>query len=594
MQTIYDELLKTWCDAMVKHQITSIKSRGLYGGILCPSCSMVHGRSADAVYPLMHLAHITKESRYLDAAVLLQDWAEHLSCPDGSWVNEVESGWKGITVFGAIALGEAIRNHGSILDLKILEQWKKRLHKATEYLYDNFDITTGNINYPVSCSAAMAIAAEIFDEPRYRIKGHDLAHESLEYFTDNKILFGEGRPQNGKTNRGCRPVDLGYNVEESLPALVLYGLLTGDEEVLETVTESLIQHLEFMLPDGAWDNSWGSRSYKWTYWGSRTSDGCQSAYALLSDRDPRFAEAAYRNAQLLKECTHDGLLHGGLHYKIKGELPCMHHTFCHSKTMATVLDHKAQAHRNSTPVSLPREADTGVRYYPEIDTWLVAKGPWRATVTSNDWEYFKGSHPSGGALSLLWHNDLRTVLSGSLNEYWLVEGINQQRHRDEIDMPLTPSFEYLENGIYYRSINDLNASVTCTEAADAIGFSISGRLVDKESKSPASGEIRYDIAYEFTNNCVAMKVNINYDTKIGNVRYYLPIISDQTETIESLNEGSCMVCKKNGKLSVAANGLKILDCEKQRIFNHVPGFQAVPFYIELQQGEAVEIRLSVV
>jgi hypothetical protein len=28
-------------------------------------------------------------------------------------------------------------------------------------------------------------------------------------------------------------------------------------------------HLEFMLHDGAWDNSWGTRNFKWTYWGNR-------------------------------------------------------------------------------------------------------------------------------------------------------------------------------------------------------------------------------------------------------------------------------------------------------------------------------------
>ena len=32
------------------------------------------------------------------------------------------------------------------------------------------------------------------------------------------------------------------------------------------------KHLEFMLPDGAWDNSWGTRSFKWTYWGVKSSN----------------------------------------------------------------------------------------------------------------------------------------------------------------------------------------------------------------------------------------------------------------------------------------------------------------------------------
>lgn len=45
-------------------------------------------------------------------------------------------------------------------------------------------------------------------------------------------------------------------------------------------------HLEFMLPDGAWDNSWGTRSFKWTYWGGRTSDGFMGGYYLMAARHP--------------------------------------------------------------------------------------------------------------------------------------------------------------------------------------------------------------------------------------------------------------------------------------------------------------------
>ena len=74
----------------------------------------------------------------------------------------------------------------------------------------------------------------------------------------------------------------------------MYGMLTKDEEMLEFLTHSLREHLEFMLPDGAWDGSFSSRSYKWSYWGSRTSDGCQGAYGLMADRDPIFGEAAYK------------------------------------------------------------------------------------------------------------------------------------------------------------------------------------------------------------------------------------------------------------------------------------------------------------
>lgn len=96
-----------------------------------------------------------------------------------------------------------------------------------------------------------------------------------------------------------------------MPSLVLYGLHTGDTTVLDAVKESLDAHLEFMLPDGGWDNSWGTRSFKWTYWGSRTSDGCQAGYGLMADWNPLYYKAAVQNTLLLKQCTENGLLHGG-------------------------------------------------------------------------------------------------------------------------------------------------------------------------------------------------------------------------------------------------------------------------------------------
>ncbi|WP_431211296.1 hypothetical protein ACQ86N_36240 [Puia sp. P3] len=54
-------------------------------------------------------------------------------------------------------------------------------------------------------------------------------------------------------------------MEETLPSLALYGLLNKDEELLQRLTAALRTHMEFMLPDGGWDNSWGTRNYKWTW-----------------------------------------------------------------------------------------------------------------------------------------------------------------------------------------------------------------------------------------------------------------------------------------------------------------------------------------
>ena len=56
MHPLYESLMKTWCDALVAHQVTEMPGTGIHGGIMCPACSRIHGRCGDAVYPLMRMA----------------------------------------------------------------------------------------------------------------------------------------------------------------------------------------------------------------------------------------------------------------------------------------------------------------------------------------------------------------------------------------------------------------------------------------------------------------------------------------------------------------------------------------------------------
>lgn len=588
----YSELLKSWCDAMVELQVTEIKKEGIYGGILCPACSRIHGRSADAIYPLMYMAHVSKEQKYLDAAMRLFDWSGHVSRPDGSFINDTSAIWKGITVFSTIQLGEAIKNHGSLLEAPVLAKWKERLRSAAEFLYGYINMSVSNINYPITCSAALAVAGTVLEEPRYMEKAKEFAYKALEYFTPNHLIFGEGKPQTGISPRGGRPVDLGYNVEESLGGLTLYGFLTKDSAFLDKVTEALNAHLEFMLPDGAWDNSWGTRSSKWTYWGSRTSDGCQIAYGLMSDRNPVFAEAAHRNLLLYKECTHEGLLHGGPHYKNVGELPCVHHTFTHAKALTTILDHDACGTGMPGSLRLPREIASGVREYPEISTWLIAMGGWRATVTASDWEYVNNGNASGGAITMLWNQKAGPVLTGTMTEYQTIEPNNMQIPMDMNHECLTPRLQYQENGIQYKSINDFTAEIVHSSKEDEITFYVKGKLVDNKRNSPESGEIRYNLTYVFKPDIVEIGIEVKTDRDII---YHLPVISRHQEEITWLDNNSFAVSKADTKVIVSANTpLKIQSNHKSnRIYNLAPGFEAIPVTLDIKPGDSTVITLQV-
>jgi hypothetical protein len=155
-----------------------------------------------------------------------------------------------------------------------------------------------------------------------------ILHRFSELSRHHEYLVEDGESSRHLPN--CRPVDLGYSVEESLPSLALYALATNDKPVLDQVIAALRTHMEFMLPDAAWDNSRGARNYKWTWWGSRTSDGCHPAYALLAQYDAKFREVAWRNLELMAACTHNGLLYGGPHYFAHGDLLCVHFHTCQS------------------------------------------------------------------------------------------------------------------------------------------------------------------------------------------------------------------------------------------------------------------------
>lgn len=594
LYTLSSSLLNEWGAAILKLQVTDKSNALQYGGIISPDNGTVPGRCADALYPFFCLAERTGNHRYADAAQLVYQWMEaHVSDSDGAWLNEPKTNsWKGITVFTTIAICETLKHHHKIMPPVFKTELENRVRKSGEYIFNHFNIDYGNINYPISGAYALALAGTLLDIPKWREKGKALAQQGLGFISKkDKLLFGEGQPYYQTSPKGCLPVDLGYNVEESLPALVQYGLLVKDEKLLKAVTSSMQAHLQFMLPDGAWDNSWGTRIYKWTYWGSRTSDGCQTAYALMKDRDHRFYTAALKNLQLLKACTFDGLLHGGPHVRSHGITPNVHHTFCHMKALANVLNYgNDKAGKSIGQNNLPRETATGLRFFSDIQTWLVAEGGWRATVTGYDREYkdFKNGHPTGGALSLLWHAAAGPVLVASMNEYQLFEKDNMQVDTDPLSVPLTPRIEIKTATNVFASISDLSARVNVQEENNSILVTVSGHLVNAAQQHPAGGPVAFNLEYLFTGEVIRLKFNCDAAGK--ETRVVLPVVCTSNETM-NITGNTLTLKKAKAILKVSANQpLQQLPSVAGRVFNFVPGMEAVPLAVF---NRAAEFEISI-
>lgn len=587
-----EDLLMKWGRGMLRLQVNDPTLKGLHGGILCQACSTIHGRSGDAMFPMLYLYDKTRDEKYLRSALILYDWMENnVSLPDGSWVNEVSvSDWKGTTVFGVITLAHTLLQFGHLLDKDRATQWKARLRRAAQYVYDNFTIATGNINYPISGSYALALTGKYLGQSHFVEKGKQLAAEVVSYFTpERRLIYGEGHPDPVKSPHGCYSIDLGYNVEESLPSLVLYARLMNDEALMDMLTVSLRSHAAFMLPDGGWDNSWGTRNFKWTWWGSRTSDGCQAAYAFMTAKDPAFYTVALRNTQQLAACTHGDLLYGGPHYHVHGVLPCVHHTLGHSKALVLLLSHPDKSWQHSpgkAPARLPRETADGVQAFPEIRTWLTAHGPWRATFTAYDVEYLmKGGHASGGSLTLLYHMRAGTIIAAGMNRYQLVEPFNMQRDKAQHAVCLTPRFELEQGGIVYSTVNDLNASVEQGEE----DFVTKSRLVD-EAQRPFAGIAGCRLEYQAADDVFIIRAQCSYGGA-ARLKYILPLICTTREPVKLTGPTAIEIHKPGGIITVQSNKPFIQPAPPQeRAFNFVPGFEA--FVLEFMETD-LEVTIRV-
>ena len=590
METLCRDLMREWCESLLRLQIKGTGDKRMDGGILCPACGRIHGRCAESMYPFMRMAaQEGKEQRKLwtAGAKSVFSWAKNMvGQRDGSFLNDIDSDWKGTTVFFVVSLAECLRLYGDLLDRETKREWEDQLRETARFLLRFHSLLDNNINYPISNGLALFLCGRVLGEEAWIEKAEELVEMAGDMLTENGLIYGEGVPRERRSRRGCRPVDIGYNVEETLPNLAMYGKLKKDQKICRLAKKSLKAHLEFMMEDGGWDNSFGTRNYKWSYWGSRTCDGCGLGYLLFADEERTFRTAARQNIQLLRECTVKGLLMGGPHYEAAGQAPCVHHTFTHAKVLAGILDAGLEGYLDADPegdqAAGPEE---GIRYFPEISCCKVRLGPLYETVSASDWEYLPGGHAQGGTLSMVFHRQAGPLMCSGICRYTLKEPANMQIPYQVRHECLALRIEREEAGEIYSSVYE-----DCPQVeAENNRIRAKGRLKNIRHEALPGGEGGYEFEYVFEEHRIRIKAVFTRGKLI------CPVISREDEEVREEKEKdalSLVEIKKKVPLSIKLYGAVALPYGKERIFNLIPGFQALRIDVEPELGVA-EIALAV-
>ena len=534
-------LMKDWCDELLKTQL-SLPDPLLDGAIVCPGCAVVHGRCADMVLPLVLLYRDTNDEKYLTAAKKLIDWTEYnLLSENDDYRNDLANRWKGTNIFTCLMLGETLHRFHDVLDKETFTKWDALFRRRAAASIGWCEKAGPHINYNAGAAAMFAFAYNYTGEQKFLDNAIKQEQFCRAHFDKEGLFFGEGKPLDGTTAKGCHFIDMGYNLEESIPLLVLHALWMKDDEKIKYYTDRAIDHLGFLLPDGAIDNSWGTRQNKWTYWGSRTSDGMHEGLVYVAKDNPVIAKAVRRNVELLENCTVDGRLYGGPMYHSADEPACIHHAFDKVKSLAVLYLEMGDEFETCEHAILPREAD-GVKSYQNGYLYTVTKGDFVATVNACDTHIYSCSETGGGAISMLWNKKYGAVMAATMYRFVTTEPMNMQigRHVDE---------------------------EVCATAR--LGSSDTDKTVELKqndytitAKSEQSG---FEIRYEFCADCVKINILSNKDSE-----YILPIISQKGDSV-AVKENEVIFkdilsVSFDGECSVTPDGEK-------RHFHPVGGFQ---------------------
>lgn len=428
------ELLGQLLRGLVPHIIAEA-DHGNAGALWCAGHTDAHTRGGEAAFPMLYWGLLHGDAAWVARALKLAHWLMAQQNPDGSW-DETPETWDGTTVFQLLALSAMVDTGRNAISQAQFPAFEKSIGRAADWVCAHIHLRSVTTNYVAGGAAALALSAKVLPCAKWKRAAKKMARQAAGRINAEGLVVGEGKGRRILKKIYIKPkgIDMGYGLEMTLGALGLYVAFAGQRDLIPLLDTAIRAHLDFIYPDGSLDNSVGSRGYKWTLYGSKTSHGSQMALGFAAPRIPAAARALERTVDHLCGYLVRGLLGDGPHVDGEQGVSCLYPTIMRACNLALTLAYFDLARIESDSVksaSVPLHKPSPVKQWKSLNSGVVHKGPWHATISGYDERtplhqpgggpprYF--TVPGGGSITYLFHEGWGPVQAATPLAYEPVE-----------------------------------------------------------------------------------------------------------------------------------------------------------------------------
>lgn len=583
-------LLERLAHGIVTYMVPAELLSYYHGGLMCPACGGVHGRGCDAVFPLAFWYRRSGQRVFYDAFRQLARFMIRTQKPGGAWDAEPMSTWDASTVFALLSLASAYRVlERELVTSSIGLEYLVTIRRAADWTVGSVDDRFANINYLFASLPALELAGRILEDERYHRKAWENAELALEHIDADGFIIGEGYRYPSEV--AYPPVDIGYSADTSLGALALYDRLAEARPagLHDALMRAARTHLNYFYPDGALDGSWGARSYKWLYFGSKTAHGSEMWTWLLAPEEPACARACRLSAGLKRRMLTGDVLDSGLHQQRTGQPACIQSTFNRADALANALAYGPTGHLPEAP--LPTERIGFRRLFRSVNVYMQRSRHLMLTVSGYGYlwrdDRVQPAQPMGGAVCFLWHERFGPVQLGSQAGYYRAELTNQPRLFANLEAVSTPRLVLERDGIWSMLFEPF---ARLEEDADALV--VKGMLRNQQLAACGAA---YSIRYRLEDARLLKTFSVHGLRPGDRLRIIEPVVFPEGALVERDQAAeTARVSGAAGTVRVGLRGLALDTAGTDLGFAPFPGVFFQPFAGVKTAGEAGSAEFEVI